>query len=174
MRLFFSIPLDEPTIDWLTLLQDRLWQSGVDGRFTLRQHWHLTLVFLGDTTWLGAAQQAAESIQLPAFELTTAQLGKFARLNGDILWLGLAPSEPLDTLVNQLTQNLLSAGFSLEKRRYHAHITLARNARLPRDFDFALHSPPPRRFAVNGFSLMESDSSTGELVYTEQGWQTLL
>jgi len=172
-RLFIALTFDDEMAAFLTELQRRLWQAGIDGRYTHKEHLHQTLVFIGETTWLGAAQRVIESVKQPAFTLETTKLGLFSQFHGEILWLGTTPVPPLLALVGELSEKLQAVGFQLEKRKYHPHITLARRARL-HDVDIESLTPPPIQFEVKGFSLIESDLSSGEPVYKELAWESTI
>src|SRR5690606_31857796 len=80
---------------------------------------------------------------------------------GGILWIGTndAPA-PLARLVEDLKAALEPLGFVPERRRFHAHVTLCRNAR---------HRPSwqgePIEWDVDRFCLVESELSAAGAAY---------
>jgi len=92
-------------------------------------NWHLTLKFLGEQRddLLAPLGQGLASIKLPAFELSLVGAGFFGSPRRPrILWAGLAESEALKTLQQQVENVCVQHGFARETRDYCPHITLAR------------------------------------------------
>ncbi len=94
-------------------------------------NWHLTLVFLGrvnaaDLPALHASLASAFAGER-AFEARlqgsgTFPVGRPAR----IVWIGVAPAEPLRRLQAAIAEASAACGFELERRGYSPHLTLAR------------------------------------------------
>lgn len=88
---------------------------------------HLTLAFLGATPGerLLCLQEALQALTVPSLTLKLDCLGYWPRPR--ILWLGTSRTPPaLTALVADLEQRLKDCGFSLERRPFRPHITLAR------------------------------------------------
>ncbi len=127
-RLFFGLWPDPAARDQLARLASQYQPRG--GRLHHPDDQHITLVFLGP---VAAARQpciyqAADAIVAPDFSLRIDTLGHWPR--PQILWCG--PSEipqPLQRLVLDLQQGLLTCGFEPERRRYKPHVTLHRKVR---------------------------------------------
>lgn len=88
---------------------------------------HLTLAFLGATPGerLVCLQEALQALTVPSLTLKLDCLGYWPRPR--ILWLGTSRTPPaLTALVVDLEQRLKGCGFSLERRPFRPHITLAR------------------------------------------------
>lgn len=171
MRLFIAINLNEPWMDWLMNAAGILKQSSDQGRFTLRENLHLTLVFLGETEEdrLGLVKSAMNRVNSKSFSLEIAELGRFRRHGGDLYWAGVKENETLMKLQDKLSKELLLEGFSLEKRAFSPHLTLGRQVKLRDDFQklkaLAEGEVPPME--VRRFSLMKSERINGRMVYTE-------
>lgn len=100
-------------------------------RWVHKEDYHITLAFLGFAT----QNQLKEVEKLvfnqmrdeKAFSLTISHLGTFGmRTSPRIFWAGLNKSLELETVRNKVFEACGQAGFDLEKRAFHPHITLAR------------------------------------------------
>lgn len=163
MRLFIALLLDEPVKDALCGAIDNLKAQSVQGNFTRRENLHLTLVFIGETTRLGAVKQAMDMAEAQPFPLKFRGLGRFRRDGGDIWWAGVEPEETLSSLYSQLFGSLSRAGFLIEKREFKPHLTLGRQVLLrgqPQPF-------VPAVMRAGRISLMKSERIGGRLIYTE-------
>lgn len=96
-----------------------------------RENLHLTLAFLGESS-LKPAQQALHQLSGPSFAMTVEGVGRFRRDGGDILWAGVRKNPDLSALAGQVQQAFSQKGFSLEKRPFAAHLTLAGRCCCPR------------------------------------------
>jgi 2'-5' RNA ligase len=95
------------------------------------EDYHITLAFLGfatenqlkDVKRLVPQHIGNES----SFPLTISQIGTFGMKGAPrIFWAGLNDSQKLQSLRNQVYKACTEAGFQLEKRAFHPHITFAR------------------------------------------------
>jgi 2'-5' RNA ligase len=132
---------------------------------------HLTLYFPG------SAETALVIDLLTRFELTSRPfelqikgVGYFVGRGGNlILWAGVEPNSQLSVLHSELTACLMAAGFEVERRPYHPHITLARGLRIAKSSieQFMLENGEFRASApVNGISLYSSETTQSGPVYT--------
>ena len=194
MRLFIAINFTAEFKDGIWDIMTRLREHALEGRFTRYQNLHLTLQFLGETDrvrhifeameeaareeWqrdegagapLDAASQSKDVFSIEPFVIKTAGLGKFRRRGGDIYWLGLERSAPLEDLQALLARALTRRGFQLEERPFRPHLTLGREVRVEEGFDEEAFSRrlPRLSMEVNRISLMESSNRGGKLTYTE-------
>ena len=103
-----------------------------------------------------------DAISFKPFPITIERVGLFKRKGGDIWWAGLHENKMLTVLHNDLTNNLVSAGFSLDKRNYSPHITLGR--------EIVTNAVPWQTEifgeTVTGIDLMKSERINGKLTYT--------
>jgi 2'-5' RNA ligase len=177
MRLFIAINFTDQIKKKLLAAQNMLRDSALRGNFSVYDQLHLTLVFLGETDpgLVGLLREILNRIDIPSFPLIIRGTGKFKRDGGDIWWAGIEKNETLETIQLRLVEQLRSAGFPLEQRRYSAHVTLARDVRLRPDIDAArfLLQPEPITAEVSKISLMKSERISGRLRYTEIFYQDL-
>lgn len=95
------------------------------------EDYHVTLAFLGNApeeplqTSIGLLREAVSA--LSTFPLTIHHLGVFGKEDSPrIFWAGLEKENQLFELRNQVYKACGEAGFTLETRPFHPHITLAR------------------------------------------------
>lgn len=131
-RLFFAI-WPTPEIAALLNAWSRTAQVECGGRVTLPANIHLTLAFVGDVS-PGRAKRLAECGRRAggaahSLALEEARYWKHNR----VVWAGPRVIPPaLGLLAQALTQELIAADFPTEAREFNAHVTLIRQARLPR------------------------------------------
>ena len=95
---------------------------------------HLTLAFVGEVApervvALERIGDMAARTSAP-FTLELGRTGNFR--DAGIAWLGTDAIPPeLDRLMRRLNEGLATAGFRVERRPFHAHVTLARRCRRP-------------------------------------------
>jgi len=171
MRLFIAINLNEKTKKELLALRDELRSHAERGSFSFSENLHLTLAFLDecDAKQTVAAKAAMDSVSFEPFELLIERVGRFGGRGGNdpaqseaIWWAGVQACEPLLVLHSRLTDNLIAAGFILDRRKYSPHITLGRRV---------VSDATPRRIepfgeTVRRIDLMKSERIDGKLTYT--------
>lgn len=149
MRLFAAVRPEGLSREVLEQALGALRRQG-RGTFPHPADLHLTLAFLGETERVDAACSALETLALSGrFSLTAEGLGRF----GDTWWAGTAPCPALETLAASARRALEEVGFSLEKRPFVPHITLARHYR-PRNT--AAVTVPPVTWEVGKIELLAS------------------
>ncbi len=170
MRLFTAIDLPDGMKDALAQRCFGLPRC----RWLDPQQMHLTLVFIGETNparIIDIIESLAE-IQLPSFELQCQEIGSF---RSGVLWLGVKPNEALLELQHCIRRQLRSISeLSLDSRKYHPHITLARlERRDPPALDnfIAFNSGDSYSFNVDHFVLKSSTlKADGALHRIEQSF----
>ena len=154
MRLFIAISLSPELQSALLDVRAQLEARGVAGRFTPPENCHLTLAFIGE-------YPDPDAVPLPPvapFPLTLEGLGAF----GDLWWVGVERSDPLERCVRRLREALTEAGIPFDRKRFNPHITLARWAA-----GRPVAAVPHARMTVDHISLMRSDRGPRGMVYTE-------
>lgn len=171
MRLFIAINFNEDIKNNLMGAISNLRQSSTKGNFTHRDNLHLTLVFIGEVgdNKVGLVKSAMNRIRLEKFQLKLTGIGKFKRSSSDIYWVGVEKNEVLNSIHRELTEELLKAGFDLEKREYKPHLTIGREVKVKDSFnlDGLTESLPKMNMNVIKISLMKSERLNGKLTYTE-------
>ena len=127
-RLFFALWPEESCRIELAAAQCLL-QANIPARWIKPENLHMTLAFLGDVEVKARDGLAAmaKKIQSQNFELLFDRIEHW-RKPQVICLTPTVNSTILEQLVSDLTNELRKAGYSLEKRPYRAHLTLARKA----------------------------------------------
>ena len=162
MRLFTAIALPADVRRQLATQLERAAALPAGARLAPQEQWHITLRFIGeaDAAQCAAIQRALHDVRAAPFAL---QLGRFGSFGSTVLWCGVQGElDALRALHSAISAALENAGIAPEKRRFAAHVTLARSRRpLPRallrawvDAQQAWRSTP---FAVRDFALYRSE-----------------
>jgi 2'-5' RNA ligase len=125
---------------------------------------HLTLCFIGETKTPTKASDAMDEIFQDPF---TLELSYLFMLRKGLMAVGFQPSNELLNLHSNLSAALEDKGFSIEKRAFSAHLTIARN--VPAEVsgaDLRAISLPKEKILVDRFSLMLSERKKGGVAYT--------
>lgn len=169
MRLFIAINFNDQIKNKLYEIMLRLKNASSRGNFTRRENFHLTLVFIGETTKINKVKQAMDRISVEPFDLALDEFGNFQRLGGDIYWIGVEQNTNLFAIYSLLCRELNRGGFAIENRNFKPHLTLGREVMLDRNFDKSEFSReiPSITMEVSKISLMKSERINGKLTYTE-------
>jgi len=170
MRLFIAIELSEEIKDALDRSARLLRGACLHGSFSRRENYHLTLVFLGETSpdRVPDIRRAMDGCAPGAIRLRIGPPGCFRRREGDILWRRIEADAALTQLHRDLSAHLRRVGFSLEERRYTPHLTLARRAELTPGTDLTqlAGEMPELDYRAESMTLMCSERIAGRLVYS--------
>jgi 2'-5' RNA ligase len=133
------------------------------GRPVPRGNWHITLAFLGslEVERRRSVERVADAVRVPKFDLRLDRLGFWPRPGG-ILWLGASePPAALVRLVALLGEGISSNAIELDRRPFHAHLTLMRRV----ERAVRLDPPLPIHWPVGDFVLCESVTDPGGARY---------
>ncbi|MFO0923809.1 MAG: RNA 2',3'-cyclic phosphodiesterase [Pirellulales bacterium] len=176
MRLFIGIPLASFVKDALRNVMD--WEeSGV--RWGTPENLHLTLHFLGDCS-LAAVRNAISKVTSRTFSLTLRGVGAFEGQDREsILWVNVLQNAELLELHRILAEHLVDAGFSLDRRAYRPHVTLARikpfvDRNKIRDWLETHRNLSVEPMHVDRYVIYSSDLTKHGPIYTEQESFSLL
>lgn len=137
-RLFVALELPEVLKQAVGGLQ-----SGLrDARWLDADGLHLTLAFIGevDPSAQRRIEEALGQVEAPALTVELHGIGHFPHRGAPrALWTGASPAAALATLAGSVRRALARAGFPPERRKFAAHVTIARLRRPP---------PPP---ALQGY-----------------------
>jgi len=132
MRLFFGIALPDPVRTAMQQVVDTLRSSGANVRWVPSSNFHVTMVFLGnvaDDRASAVAQLSDAAVtDVPSFDLSWGGVGSFPTGHRPrVVWMGLQEPVPaLMQLHQQLATGCRSAGFTVEDRPFHPHVTIGR------------------------------------------------
>lgn len=166
MRLFIAVNFNNETKQKLLFLCDELRIRVERGNFTVPENLHLTLAFLGECDFrqTEAAKAAISAASFEPFELLIERVGRFGAggQDGTTWWAGAQVCKPLSDLHRKLTDNLISAGLEIDRRKFSPHITLGRRVVT----DIAPWRIEPFGEIVRVIDLMKSERINGRLIYT--------
>jgi len=164
MRLFIAINFNNETRSCLLALRDELRGKSQRGNFSAPENLHLTLAFLGecDGKRTAAVKSVLSAVSFEPFDITIDRVGCFNRDSGDIWWASGEPSKGLLNLQRDLTDKLITSGFSLDRRKYSPHITLGREVMT----DAKPWQIEPFGETIGTIDLMKSERINGKLTYT--------
>jgi 2'-5' RNA ligase len=133
MRVFIAIDIDEQIRKGLGRLQNEM-RSKVDVRkgdvkWVNPDVMHLTLKFLGEIKDVQAVDVCKITKEVASrhesFELEVETVGYFGGRSARVLWVGTGQNcENLLQLQSDLEQELASAGWPAETRKFSGHLTL--------------------------------------------------
>jgi RNA 2',3'-cyclic 3'-phosphodiesterase len=127
VRLFVGIPMAAAVMDQLAALRARLERQDDGLRWPAPESWHITLQFLGATMapQYDCLLSHLRAIVAGPVPIKLEGLGFFERVG--VFFVGVPVSPELITLQESVVAATSQCGFKAEDRRYHPHITLARN-----------------------------------------------
>lgn len=180
MRLFFAVHAGEAIAGQVSRIIDESSIRRAPWRWIRPQNYHFTLKFLGEVDGrmipsIHDAAGRAASVTEP-FRLTMGRIGGFPGLESPrVIYYGIEEGfEELKHLAMRIEEECERIGFEREKKRFRAHLTLARVKR-PADDDIlaTLRSFPPLDGAAvleaDHFVLMSSRLTPSGAIYEESG-----
>ncbi|MDZ7859609.1 MAG: RNA 2',3'-cyclic phosphodiesterase [Candidatus Krumholzibacteriota bacterium] len=133
MRLFFGVNIIPRLTElvWRSIEQSPVLDS--PWRWIPRSNYHITLKFLGETDdkilsdLKEASERAVSEIDSP-FRIRFDDFGAFPSLSRPrvVFYSVREGKDRLSILAQVLNREMANFGFKAERRRYHAHLTLAR------------------------------------------------
>lgn len=163
MRLFIAIRLSEEMCAAAARIQDEFRRRGVTGNYTPVENLHVTLAFIGEYADGDAVREVVDGVRLRPFAVALEGVGAF----GDLWWVGLERSEPLEACVRRLRRGLSDAGIPFDRKRFSPHITLIRRAEREGASRMPGIDVPRAETRVERLSLMRSDRRRNGMIYTE-------
>jgi 2'-5' RNA ligase len=180
MRLFFAVPMGEEVRSVVHEAIGRIPLGDPPWRWIPPRNYHITLKFLGEVEeallpgLVDAASCAAAGVS--PFELSFGRFGAFPSFSRPrvLFYAADRGSEELVSLSGRLEEELDTLGFDRERRKFRAHLTLARvRNRLPLEARRILESLPglegTAHQLVERFVLMQSTLSRAGARYDELG-----
>jgi 2'-5' RNA ligase len=165
MRLFIGIALDDAARGFAARQAGEL-RGALDGNFTARDNYHITLAFLGmrGGDELAALRRAMDAAaRRAAFSVSIGGLGCFAKGKRQVVWMGVERTQALLDAQAALSKELRAAGVDFAGEDvYRPHITLARNCHMA---ELPVHSAR-MDMCVERITLFESARREGRLAYS--------
>lgn len=171
MRLFVGVDLPADIKQALLEFQSELRLLGFTGSFKAQDNFHITLEFIGELDE-SKLPELTETLSKAArnhnpFKLNVFGLGAFPSFKRPhTLWTAVNGSlTELNSLRDDLHQELKNKGFELEERKFKPHITLVSRPKLD-NIDFSVvQSKKLGEFMVSDVVLFESRALRGKRVY---------
>ena len=170
MRLFIAVLLNGSVKKSLEKLQEQLRSQTSSGSFTRPKNFHMTMAFLGETpeNKLPVLHRIIEEINFSPFEISFNRTGCFKHGGKELWWAGNDPNDTnlpkLKSIHGHLINDLEIEGFPVDKRPFHAHITLGREIRHTKPI---VLDCPEILVKVERISLMKSEHVGGGVRYVE-------
>ena len=167
-RLFAGLSIPDHIAQKLLLLQTNLPKA----RWRPRENFHITLKFYGEVEHDTAVRlhEALSAIRFEEFEVSLKGAGWFGGKKPQSVWVGVAPSEPLNKLHLASSKAARIAGLSLEQQRYTPHVTLAYCRTTPIEPVASWVTPltdlVTEPFAMESFHLYSSRIGKGPSIYS--------
>ena len=131
MRLFTAVPIPEDIKDSIANISIGLPYV----RWVKREQIHITLCFIGEVSngEYDLVNEILSEVKFPAFKLELSGVGQFLTAREiDTIWLGIKDPIQISSLNSLISKQLKLNGFSIDKRKYSPHLTLARIKRASR------------------------------------------
>jgi RNA 2',3'-cyclic 3'-phosphodiesterase len=138
-NFFYAVTLPDETKEYINDITQEIRPEFPFKKWLHEADYHITLAFLGNAP----EDMKNKSMELVkqalmdenAFSLSLSQIGTFgSSAQPRILWAGVSVQERLFQIQKKVYHACLEAGFSLDKKPFKAHITLARKYTGDRSF----------------------------------------
>lgn len=173
MRLFIAATLAPKQLQELERAQNILRRGSEKISLTKAENLHLTLHFLGETEAVDTERllSALREFEVPRAESLNSRLaayGYFERRDGYLIYADLAVSPQMIGLREKLGLLVHDLGFELDRRRWKAHVTLARRTRLNTSWEDLQKELPlqEERYTFSGIVLFKSEFTAAGMLYT--------
>ena len=124
----------------------------------------MTLAFIG--MWPEDITGLLPSVRDP-FPVTLSHLGIFPKAK--VLWVGVEPSEALNSLARLVRQALTEAEIPFDRQDFNPHITLVRKPTIPDNLNLSEIHVPQATMIVKDVCLYRSDHGEQGMEYTVIG-----
>ena len=165
MRLFIALQLSDELKDVLSEVTDTMRAQGIRANYVPQENMHLTLAFLGEAEAgaVPAIEEAVCEVPFSPLEICLGEAGNF----GNLLYVGIEDNPELRKYVHALRQSLTANGIGFDRKKFKAHITIARKVESRQPFHVRVQKAG---MTATGVSLMRSDRVAGGMRYTEIGY----
>ena len=125
------IAIDIESFPKLVQFENEIRNSGANVKLVEPENIHITLKFLGETDEKHT-DRIEEIIKdavkdSDSFEIKLKGAGVFPNQNYiKVMWIGMENGEQIGEIANKIDEKISELGFEREKRRFSAHLTIAR------------------------------------------------
>ncbi len=171
MRLFIAACLDDDVRNTLIEVQNGLKVKKLKARYTKPENLHMTVAFIGDYGNPEAVIDVLETVQFTSIETTFEGL----QVHRDMIFARLIETPQIVTTVKRVRRALADAGITFDRKRFMAHITLARGVEFPIRTEpdsspcISANIPKDLRVRISKIALFMSEFTKNGMLYTELG-----
>lgn len=170
MRLFIAVDFPENIKNDLDRSGSLIRSFCRSGNFTVKNNYHITLVFLGETEQKKLTEILKimnEAEMKGEMNISIDELGSF-RNDGELLVRFAKCSKSVYEIRDSLADAFIKSGFPIDRKPLKPHITMARKAILnDKDAVRTINGIiAPLSFSTDHITLMRSDRTNGKLTYT--------
>ena len=169
MRLFLAVKISNELKEKIS--QKYLKRIPNELKTVEKENLHITMLFLGEKTEkeLGEIRKSIQKIEFAGFKAIASGIGYFS---SKVLWIGIEQgSKELGELSSVISK------IQKPDKKFHAHITIARNKRMNQEEFFKLAEKLEKEkleevFNVNSIVLLKSVLTDKGMVYVEVSERT--
>lgn len=137
MRVYIAINFEDDVKNYFTTITSSIKNHCIEGSFTERNNFHMTIRFIGEADDL-QIEQLKEVIvmatsEVSPFQLRVNKLGVFKRKKTNILWMGIEENVVISELHKDLSTLLREAKLPFYDKLFMPHITLGRRVQFQSD-----------------------------------------
>ena len=172
VRLFVAIDLPDDISDQFRDAQNTL--RSCRARLTLveQESMHITLKFIGEVSGssLTSITDILQTIDVPPFSMDVGLIGTNSQRAPRVVWAEVDDPGECRALAESIDSSLASLGFEPEKRKFRAHITIARVRQFHQSLFEALAgvaSSCSGTIPVREFILKKSELTPDGPIYTD-------
>ena len=171
MRLFIAACLEDDVRDTLIKVQNELKAQRLKARYTKPENLHMTVAFVGDYCNPEDVLDALETVDFTPFETAFDGL----QIHRDMIFARLIETSQMEKTVKRVRRTLANAGIPFDKKRFMAHVTLARGMETqvrtdPASPPFVSASiPKDKPVKISKIALFKSEFTPKGMMYTELG-----
>jgi 2'-5' RNA ligase len=174
MRVFIAIDVPEEIRERLAAVQEKIRETTTSARWVAPESIHVTLKFIGEMPEKRREDidEALRGLTWKRIRVSVRGVGFFPGTRSPrVLWAGLDAAS-IEGLAEEIDSRLERAGFDRERRKFRAHLTLARakNSNLEKvmvDAAAPFEDEEFGTFTVDRIFLFESTLKAGGSVYTK-------
>jgi 2'-5' RNA ligase len=174
MRVFIAIDVPEEIRERLAAVQEKIRETTTSARWVAPESIHVTLKFIGEMPEKRREDidEALRGLTWKHIRVSVRGVGFFPGTRSPrVLWAGLDAAS-IEGLAEEIDSRLERAGFDRERRKFRAHLTLARAKNNQLEKVMVAAAAPFEdeefgTFTVDRIFLFESTLNAGGSVYTK-------
>ena len=168
MRVFIAIELNDKIKDELVNNLYQLEEISINGSYSRRSNFHLTIAFLGEVDYSGIEKikTIMDDLSFKKELMNMTKFGSFKTPEGETVFRKIEVSDSLIKYRDKLISKLIGEGFSPDTKPFNPHITLSRKTILKENAFLVKLFYKELTYEANHITLMKSERIDGVLTYT--------